>query len=92
MAWAKNITDGVVRFRIAGLPAEPVQRFEVKPGESVEVPDDIAHGGLLAKIAKGLQVLPGKPRAETPMPFVVPDPNEANTAEIKPRPAKKRKG
>jgi hypothetical protein len=101
-----NTTDAIVRFRLAGAPGETVVRHEVAPGASCEVPADIVRGGLLAKIAKGLVEAKAEPvtkvelparsevlpkRAETPMPFVVPDSTEADTMEIKPK-TKKRKG
>lgn len=35
----KNISNSTVRFSISGLPGQPPQRYEVRPGEKVDISD-----------------------------------------------------
>lgn len=56
----RNATDRVLRFEIAGAPAEEPTRYELQPGDVCDVADGycvVANGGrsIISMIAPGLE-------------------------------------
>ena len=54
----RNTGPARLRFRLAGAPGEPVERFDVAPDGVVEVPASYATSAILRRIAPGLVMEP----------------------------------